>query len=267
MFFAGRTSSDRALLASLALGADQLHDPPLEATRNLGAPLIKHCAAVALAALIAAVLVWLPSARHNVNEIKQSGDLAGLIAKIRSPEMKSAPMAAPPFIPAPEVALRNTPHSKPETALAAPEVALRGTPNSKPETALAAGNPLSGSGPASDSRTATVTSGPASGAMSTSEGAVKLTNNEIAMLLNHGKDFFKDGDVVSARLLFRRAAAAGNAEAAFILGRTFDPVVADRMGIIGIKPDIARARQWYERAAELGSPAASQELARLQRCS
>jgi hypothetical protein len=157
----------------------------------------------------------------------------------------------------------------------APEVALRGTPNSKPETVLAAGSPLSGT--ASNSCSSMVTSGPASGTTSTSDGAVALTkdeiamllgaNNEIAMLLNRGKDFFEDGDVVSARLLFRRAAAAGNAEAAFVLGRTFDPLVADRMGIIGIKPDIARARQWYERAAELGSPAASQELARLHRCS
>jgi TPR repeat protein len=101
--------------------------------------------------------------------------------------------------------------------------------------------------------------------MATSE-AVQLTNDEIIMLLNLGKNFFQNGDLVSARLLFRRAATAGNAEAAFVLGRTFDPVVADRMGIIGIRPDIARARQWYERAAELGSPVARQELARLQRC-
>jgi hypothetical protein len=53
------------------------------------------------------------------------------------------------------------------------------------------------------------------------------------MLLNLGKAFFQNGDVVSARLLFRHAAMAGNAEAAFVLGRTFDPVVADRMGIMG----------------------------------
>jgi hypothetical protein len=142
--------------------------------------------------------------------------------------------------------------------------------------APAAGSPLSG--PASNSCRSIVTSGPASGTTSTSDGAVALTkdeiamqldraNNEIAMLLNRGKDFFEDGDVISARLLFRRAAAAGNAEAAFVLGRTFDPLVADRMGIVGIKPDVARARQWYERAAELGSPAASQELARLHQCS
>ena len=140
---------------------------------------------------------------------------------------------------------------------------------------LAATRPLSG--PASNSCTSIVTSGPALRTTSTSEGMVALNsdetamllnraNDQIAMLVNRGKDFFEDGDVVSARLLFRRAAAAGNAEAAFVLGRTFDPVVADRMGIIGIKPDIARARQWYDRAAKLGSPAASQVLARLQRC-
>jgi hypothetical protein len=252
MLFAGGTfSGDRALLAlqrQLALRPDQVPDPPLEATSNLSAPTIKPSAAVALAALIAAVLIWLPGERRNANETKQSGDLPIPIAKnFKSAEMQSATVVPPPFI-------------------QAPEVALRGTPNSKPETALATGNPLSGTG-LSNSRTSTVTSGPASGLTSTSEGAVELTNDEIAMLLNHGEDFFKNGDVVSARLLFRRAAAAGNAEAAFVLGRTFDPVVADRMGIIGIKPDIARARQWYEIAAELGSPAASQELARLQRCS
>jgi TPR repeat protein len=101
--------------------------------------------------------------------------------------------------------------------------------------------------------------------MATSEAA-QITNDEIMMLLKLGKNFFQSGDLVSARLLFRRAATAGNAEAAFALGRTFDPMIADRMGIIGIKPAIARARQWDESAAELGWPAAQRELARLQRC-
>jgi TPR repeat protein len=248
MLFAGRTfSGDRAFLTlqrQLALRPDRVPDPPLEATSNLLAPIIKGSAAVALAALVAAVLVWLPSARRNANETKQSGDLSIPIAKnVKSAEMQSAPVTPPPFI-------------------QTPDVALRGMPNPKPETAPAAGNPLSG--PASNSRTSTVTSGPASGTTSTSEGAAELTNDEIATLLSRGKDFFNNGDVVSARLLFRRAAAAGNAEAAFVLGRTFDPVVADQMGIIGIKPGIASARWWYERAAELGSFAASQELTRLQ---
>ena len=85
------------------------------------------------------------------------------------------------------------------------------------------------------------------------------------MLVTRGKGFLKDGDLASARLLFQRAAAAGNAEAAFILGTTFDPLFIRRMGVVGMEPDIARAREWYERAAELGSADASQQLTLLTR--
>jgi hypothetical protein len=46
---------------------------------------------------------------------------------------------------------------------------------------------------------------PAPETMSNFVGTAKLSSDEIAMLLNRGTDFFKDGDVVSARLLFRRA--------------------------------------------------------------
>jgi hypothetical protein len=250
MLFPSRTFSDeRAFLElqrRLALCANHLPDPPVETTSNLLAPLIKPSAVAALAALIAAILVGLPGTRESPNKVKQSVNLSVLIAKkVESAETQSAPGAQPSLIPA-------------------SEVALRGTPNSKPKPALAAGNPTT-SEPTSDSRTSTVTAGPALATMATSEAA-QITNDEIMMLLKLGKNFFQSGDLVSARLLFRRAATAGNAEAAFALGRTFDPMIADRMGIIGIKPAIARARQWYESAAELGWPAAQRELARLQRC-
>ena len=36
-----------------------------------------------------------------------------------------------------------------------------------------------------------------------------------------------------------------------------------RLGAIGAAPDLAQTRQWYQRAAELGSSAASQQLAGL----
>jgi hypothetical protein len=244
MIFAGRTfNGDRAMLAlqrQLAFGADLVPDPPLEARSILSAPTIKPSAAIALAALTAAVLVWLPNARNGTKRSVHSPIL--IAEKVKPTEMQSATMALPPFI-------------------QVTEKALRGMPNSKPEATLVADNPLSSS--PSNSRTSIVTSDSAPAAMSS---PVKLNNDQIAMLVNRGEDFFKDGDVVSARLLFRRAAIAGNAEAALVLGKTFDPVIANRMGIIGIEPDITRAREWYERAAELGSPAASQELARLQRC-
>ena len=108
-------------------------------------------------------------------------------------------------------------------------------------------------------------SGPVSGSALTSGGGTQLDDNEIARVVTRGKGFLKDGDLASARLLFQRAAAAGNAEAAFILGTTFDPLFIRRMGVVGMEPDIARAREWYKKAAELGSADASQQLAILQR--
>jgi hypothetical protein len=87
--------------------------------------------------------------------------------------------------------------------------------------------------------------------------------DEIAALVKRGEDFAAHGDLISARLLLQRAAeAGGSAEAALALGETFDPLVFQRLGVIGIKPDAASARKWYERAAELGSPIASQYLAK-----
>ena len=62
----------------------------------------------------------------------------------------------------------------------------------------------------------------------------------------------------------KRAAEANNASAALMLGATFDPLFLHRVHpAVGIAPDIAQARQWYEKAAELGSDAASQELEKL----
>jgi hypothetical protein len=92
-----------------------------------------------------------------------------------------------------------------------------------------------------------------------------LDADEIAALLQRGKDFAAHGDLISARLLLRRAAEAGSGEAALALGETFDPLVFQRLGVIGIKPDAATARKWYHRAAELGSPIPSQYLAKPDR--
>jgi hypothetical protein len=80
-----------------------------------------------------------------------------------------------------------------------------------------------------------------------------LDADEIAALAKRGKDFANHGDLISARLLLRRAAEAGSVEAALALGETFDPVVFQRLHVIGIEPDAARAQKWYQRAAELGS--------------
>ena len=93
--------------------------------------------------------------------------------------------------------------------------------------------------------------------------ALTLGPDEIATLVKRGKDHLMNGDISSARLLLRRAAEAGNAEAALALGSTFDPIVIQRLGAIGVNTDAAKAREWYQKAAQLGSSLASEQLAKL----
>jgi TPR repeat protein len=105
---------------------------------------------------------------------------------------------------------------------------------------------------------------PSSDAAVTQIVSLPLDADEIAMLLKRGKDAFSTGDLAAARLLLRRAAEAGSAEAALALGATFDPLVIRRLGAIGAAPDAAQARQWYQKAVALGSTTASQPLAQLE---
>jgi TPR repeat protein len=61
----------------------------------------------------------------------------------------------------------------------------------------------------------------------------------------------------------QRAAEAGSANAALALASTFDPLVIASLGAVGGEPNVALARKWYQKAIELGSTAASQQLAKL----
>jgi TPR repeat protein len=90
-----------------------------------------------------------------------------------------------------------------------------------------------------------------------------LDADELATLMRRGEDFLKNGDIASARLILRRAANAGHAQAALALGVTFDPRFLAEQGVLGFAPDVAQARAWYERAAELGSSEAARRLERL----
>jgi len=92
---------------------------------------------------------------------------------------------------------------------------------------------------------------------------VRIDAEEITKLINRGEEFIRNGDLASARLLLQRAAEAGSATAALTLGTTFDPFVIHRLGAIGVAPNVALAREWYEKASMLGSSAATQLLANL----
>jgi hypothetical protein len=90
--------------------------------------------------------------------------------------------------------------------------------------------------------------------------AVSLTRDEIASMLKRGQDLIAAGDVASGRLMLTHLAEAGDAQAAFILAGTFDAAVLASLRVVGVQPDPAKARAWYQRAAEQGSLEAKQRL-------
>lgn len=95
------------------------------------------------------------------------------------------------------------------------------------------------------------------------DAARQLNPDELADLMSRGSSFLKNGDFAAARILLHRAAEVGSADAALMLGKTFDPLYLNELGAIGIQPDIAQARQWYQKAVQLGSEVAAQRLANL----
>jgi hypothetical protein len=78
-----------------------------------------------------------------------------------------------------------------------------------------------------------------------------------------GRAQAQQGNIAAARLFFRRAAEADLAEGALALAATYDPVELSAMGVAGVQPDVAAARQWYEKARELGAREAEERLRRL----
>jgi hypothetical protein len=88
----------------------------------------------------------------------------------------------------------------------------------------------------------------------------QLNRDELTMLIQHGKDFIANGDVVAARVLLQRAAESNDAEAALALAATYDPLVLRELKVYGIAADVAMARTWYEKAEQLGSAEAPRRL-------
>jgi len=88
----------------------------------------------------------------------------------------------------------------------------------------------------------------------------RLDPNEIASSLRRADDLIASGDLAAARLVLRRAANAGDAQAAMTLAGTYDPVILEKLGVHGFVPDVAMARVWYEKAKKFGSAEAPQRL-------
>jgi hypothetical protein len=85
-------------------------------------------------------------------------------------------------------------------------------------------------------------------------------SGKLERLLVRGAAMMAAGDIVEARLLFERAAAAGSAEAAAEMGKTYDPVFLARMQDVGTEADPVKAKLWYRMAIALGDANAASLL-------
>ncbi len=88
----------------------------------------------------------------------------------------------------------------------------------------------------------------------------RLDPEDIKLLVRQGEQFVAAGDLVTARVVFQRAAEAGDAMGALAMGATYDPVVLARLGVRGIGADVEKARSWYQKALDFGSPEAPHRL-------
>jgi hypothetical protein len=88
----------------------------------------------------------------------------------------------------------------------------------------------------------------------------QIDPTEAAALLKQAEALVSKGDLPAARLLLQRLAQARNARAAYDLATTYDPTVIEVLGVVGAEPDLALARNWYERARDWGGPSAPDEF-------
>jgi TPR repeat protein len=93
--------------------------------------------------------------------------------------------------------------------------------------------------------------------------ARRIDPDQLASMMQRARSMLAVGDITSARLLLERAAEAPDADAALMLAQTYDAQVLGTSDVRNIVAEPAKARAWYQRAAQLGSTDAQRRLAQL----
>jgi TPR repeat protein len=88
----------------------------------------------------------------------------------------------------------------------------------------------------------------------------EINPGEVAGFVKRAQDLLATGDLQAARLLLLRAAQAHDARAALLLAKSYDPIVSKRLGMADAEPDLAQARNWYQKAEQWGASEARREL-------
>jgi hypothetical protein len=256
-------SGDRAmseLQRKLALNPNVVPEPASESSAALWPLALRICAVTGVSALVAWGVILLPSTRRTEHDTAQADVPAAPPPSVEANRVKLVRVQSEPAMLPPPDADAATKNDARLPLAAPPPVQAPldpiGSVKNDPRVASVEALPV----------TAETAPAPSTGntvpAPSTANTA-PLSADEIAMMVKRGKTYLMNGDLVLARLLLRRAAEAGSADGALALGATFDPLVIQRLGVVGEQPDLEQARKWYQAAALLGSQAASQQLAKL----
>lgn len=83
-------------------------------------------------------------------------------------------------------------------------------------------------------------------------------------LFDKAQTILNNGDIASARLLLEHLSGKGSVKATFALAQTFDPEFFSKMNVIGLRPDPAKAKQWYAKASAMGNAEANARLSALE---
>jgi hypothetical protein len=95
--------------------------------------------------------------------------------------------------------------------------------------------------------------------------AVVLSRDTEDALMERASNQMRHGDGSGARAVYEVLAHYGSPKGAFSLAETYDPAVLAKRPARGLAADMAMARQWYSKAAELGSMTAYARLKELDR--
>jgi hypothetical protein len=108
------------------------------------------------------------------------------------------------------------------------------------------------------------TTGPATAPLPKGPPAIGAADRARALrYMKKGDEELGEGRVAPARLLYERAADMGIPQAAMAMAATYDADELNKLGLVGIPPDAALAKRWYERARALGAKGADRRLQRL----
>jgi hypothetical protein len=242
------TAQERAEKFWASFNPERMSPPPPERMRLPSLGLIAGLTAAFGIATAIAVAVT------NVVPISTTG--AAVSSKAEAESSQPVSTAILQKLPQIEVAQANMQPAEPPPAPAAPVLAAT------PTSIVAVAAPSAAVPPVSleVEPSAPAARTPAAAAAAEPRAAVSLAPDKAASLLKRGQDLIAAGDVASGRVMLAYLAEAGDAKASFMLAGTFDAAVLEKLGVVGVQPDPAKARAWYARAAEQGSSEAAQRL-------